>query len=629
MIGGLLGGLANLGAVNAGMNTGLDQGSLALLRMIAAQQAQAQQQAIPLALQYLRQQPDQTQQPPTPDYSPQGVQSTPPTPPTGAWQGQGFAPPQASAPGIGQPSTQPLAGSQPPLKSDPVPFEGTAAWQPPKPPISPPGWPAGAQNVPMSGGGTPAGGRAPTPPLTAQDHQAAGQFVNPLLANFPAQFYGRASLPGMARFIEQHAPPGTPDRVKWAALDMMSHMLAPQDKEMMQLLLAQLRYDQGERRLAQGERRIDVMESGQEARAREAARREDIAERRLHDIEAGVGQPGQIIQQQPDPNVPGDTSHTYLLPRGSATPQEIQFPGKGAVSKLGASGAAGGDKLNISKTVQILDSKGNVISTVLAREGRNKAGWVDSQTGRPIELKPGETLKEITPSTAGGGRAGAQLVRQEIGGREVLSDLQNAMQLPLGTTIGPLGTYEAGTSIMGALRGDLVRKLTSQDAQLMQASMANMSRELSILMSPVYGGHWAAQQIDPLIPKDGDTLGTVIFKMARLAQTANNALEVVAKSPALSNDQQKLAEDMRRAISEAVPWTTAQALAFARQGKQDQTFKDFMGGGKTGKGGAATYSTPDDVVNAVASGALSPEEGKRIIVEKFGVPGAGLPAQQR
>lgn len=274
-----------------------------------------------------------------------------------------------------------------------------------------------------------------------------------------------------------------------------------------------------------------------------------------------------------------------VTPDGKAKP--VQLP---EGTKLrGERGAI--DGLESSKTLQILDSKGNVVRTVMARERRNAAGWLDSQTGEPIKLEKGQQIRQVTPGSATGGRAGAQVLRQEIGGREVLSDLQNAVKLPVGTTIGPLGTSVPGTSVMGALQGDLVRKLTDQDSQLMQASMASMTRELSILMSPVYGGNYAAQQIEPLVPKSGDTIATVLFKLARLGQSADNALEAVSKSPLLSNDQQEYARDLRTQIQQAIPWSSEQALAFAQGPNPGESFGDFMrghtGSQQQGQGGGA------------------------------------------
>jgi hypothetical protein len=117
--------------------------------------------------------------------------------------------------------------------------------------------------------------------------------------------------------------------------------------------------------------------------------------------------------------------------------------------------------------------------------------------------------------------------------------------------------------------------------------MASLSRELSILMSPVYGGGWAAQQIEPLIPKQGDTIGTVMFKMARIAQSADNALEAVSKAQFLSNDEKKYASDMRGQIGRAIPWSTQQAQAFAQKGQAKESFGAFVKrGGMQQKGGA-------------------------------------------
>ena len=182
---------------------------------------------------------------------------------------------------------------------------------------------------------------------------------------------------------------------------------------------------------------------------------------------------------------------------------------------------------------EVLDKDDNVVRTIMAREGKGQAGFVSSETGAPIELKPGEHVRQITPSS-GGGRAAGQVLRQQIGAREVQSDLENAVQMPIGQTTGMLGQFHPGVTLKEALAGDLARKLTSQDAQLMQTSMANMSRELSILMSPVYGGNWAAEQMDPLIPKEGDTVAVTIFDLARFAQTADNALEGLGHSHLLS-----------------------------------------------------------------------------------------------
>jgi hypothetical protein len=263
-----------------------------------------------------------------------------------------------------------------------------------------------------------------------------------------------------------------------------------------------------------------------------------------------------------------------------ATPDEIAQAhadnvAKRLVQMKPKSASAAG--LETGKPFEIVDDKGKVIRQVQLREHKDQAGYVEADSGNPLVLKPGEHVRQITPTTAGGGRAGAQVMRQLVGGREVLSDLQNAVSMPVGTTIGWLGNVNPGPTITGALAGDLTRHLTSQDSQLMQASMASLKRELSTLMSPVYGGNYASEQIDPLIPKEGDTLATALFKLARIAQSADNALEAAGKSPLLSNDEQEYAASMRNDINTAIPWSPAQALAFAYGEHPKESFGDFVG----------------------------------------------------
>jgi hypothetical protein len=377
---------------------------------------------------------------------------------------------------------------------------------------------------------------------------------------------GRMQIPQLAKRIDELYP-GLDPVVKGMALQFSAKMLAPDQAA---TLRAWMQENNANFRVAIAEFQAKEREKAAETRASTSGTR--LLETPKGLVEWHPGQP---------------------IPEGAS------------VSKGGTASNA----LEMSKTLEVLNDKGEVVRTLLARESRNKAGWVDSATGKPIELKSGETLKQVTPTTSGGGRAGAQVLRQQIGGREVLSDLQNAVSMPVGSTIGWLGTYQPGTSMTGVLGGDLARQLTTQDAQLMQASFASLSRELSILMSPVYGGNWAAQQIDPLIPKSGDTMGTVLFKISRIAQSADNALEALEKAPVLSNDQKSFAKDLRKQILEAVPWTPNEAMSFARgadKGEKDESFADFMkrkpGGKEPAAAKGATAGAPKEGDIATAPG---------------------------
>lgn len=301
-----------------------------------------------------------------------------------------------------------------------------------------------------------------------------------------------------------------------------------------------------------------------------------------------IQQPGRGAADTLEPTKPYDVLKDGKVVRTVLARERKDRPGfvdaqSGDEIKLGEGEALqphqkpANDSLEVSKPYDIVDDKGHIVKpNVMLRERKDQAGYVHSETGDPLVLEKGQSVKQITPTTSGGGRAGAQVLRQLVGGREVLSDLENAVRLPVGTTTGPLGSVHPGPSVRDALIGDLTRKLTDQDSQLMQASMASMERELSVLMSPVYGGNWAAQQISPLIPKSGDTIQTVIFKLARLAQSADNALEAASKSPILSNEEQQYANDLRSKIKEAIPWSSGDAMDFVYRGRPKESFGAYV-----------------------------------------------------
>jgi hypothetical protein len=278
--------------------------------------------------------------------------------------------------------------------------------------------------------------------------------------------------------------------------------------------------------------------------------------------------------QPPEQKIFADMDQAFFVKTGQHfTPeQEIE-----AVHQIRQQAGGRGGEFEASKTVQVLDKDGAVVRTFLARERKDSPGWVVSQSGEPVKLEEGQQIREVSPGAAGaGGRAGQQVVRQEIGAREVQSDLENAVNLPVGTTTGMLGSVVPGTSMPEALKGDLARQLTSNEAALMQASMAGVSRELSILMSPVYGGHWAATAMDPLIPQEGNSIGVSLFKLARIRQSADNALEALSHSNLVSNDEKEYAKTMRKSLSNAIFWTPAQALSFTMRGKPSESFADFV-----------------------------------------------------
>src|SRR5262249_39248312 len=150
-------------------------------------------------------------------------------------------------------------------------------------------------------------------------------------------------------------------------------------------------------------------------------------------------------------------------------------------------------------------------------------GWFDVNF-QPYTPPPGTVVRPINPTQAGGGRAGQMTLRQVIAGKEVLRELQNMAALPVGTTTGWMGGYQAPTSLVGTVAGNLSRAITDQDAAFMQVAANNLGRELATLQLPVYLSEHVTKSIDNNVPLAGNSLETSLYKMATLAQTTDQAL---------------------------------------------------------------------------------------------------------
>jgi hypothetical protein len=237
----------------------------------------------------------------------------------------------------------------------------------------------------------------------------------------------------------------------------------------------------------------------------------------------------------------------------------------------------GGEGLEAGKPFDILDKNGKVVqSGVQLREGKSEAGYVHAEDGSPLVLKPGEHVKQTSTSASTGGRVAGQAVRQTAAGHEVITDLANVVRLPFGTTLGTLATVHPGSSIFGAVQSRMTRGITSNEAKFMEASLSGLKRELSMLMSPVYGGAWASEQLNGMIPVAGDGQGLALFKIARMAQTADNALIAMENSSIFNPQQHDEIVQMRKDIRDIIPYTPANVYDFYHTGRHSMSFGEYV-----------------------------------------------------
>lgn len=370
-----------------------------------------------------------------------------------------------------------------------------------------------------------------------QTANAAGQ----QLAQLGGQ--GRQSLANAAAAIEAANPNASP-AVKFMALSQISKLLAPSDRTELSLLLLQQKQDfakeMQEGRLAQQKEMFDLRQKQQEEMSKLRA---DQKNPDLVEMEGGGV--------------------------GALKPDLTVTPIPGITGKVGAVGSRGSAPQNI----QGFDSDGKVVfeGSAVYKSG---TGWIDPKEQTPV---PGVRWERTGQGAAGGaGRSGAQISRQLTSSREILSDLQNVRDMPLSSSRGIFGGRSQGPGLLDALKENLAETVTSEDAELTNSALAGLGRELSIVVSPVYGGKWAADSFNALSLKEGQTNLVKAYNLARMKQTADNALETIENTDWVGKQQKEYAKTMRSKLDEAIFWTPKQVMDFRRSADDRETFGDFV-----------------------------------------------------
>lgn len=366
--------------------------------------------------------------------------------------------------------------------------------------------------------------RAGVPQPAARDVVQTGQAaINEL---DPKQF-GIYSLPEVAQAVEKASGPDTDPVVKSMAIGGLMKLLQPQD---------QMYY------------RAQMQQNRDEIQMWKTRYVQSEIDRRTQSGQSFREQQTQFVQSEED---------------------------RRAAMRAQGGGTRGGG-LAVGKQYEYTDKDGTS-RQVMLREDRSKAGYVDALTGQPFRLPEGaKNFKQVTASVAGGGRAGAQVQRQLTAGPEIALDLENVKDMPVGTTIGALGDVKPGSTIFGTLQGDLARQLTDEDEANMQMAMAGVGRELTTLMNPVYGGRWASDQLEPLLPRAGRTVTNMLYAFARIKQTATNALDSLQPSPMLNEAQKEYARGLKGRMEEAIPWSVKDVQAFIKQANPRESFGEFV-----------------------------------------------------
>lgn len=396
-------------------------------------------------------------------------------------------------------------------------------------------------------------------------------------SSIPPEVYGRMSMQALAQQIEK-ANPGADPMVKMLALERGAKLMAPAEARMWEFFKLQHQ----ETLLAERQKAIDARaekaESGRNERFNASQER----------IAAGSG---QIIETDQGP---------MRIPPGGTKAVPIDIGGAKVLGKGGKPQQA---------NIVAYDKDGKRLFGGAANYDPQTKQWSNSATNEPIVADHVEVVGK-GGGAASGGRAGAQTSRQLTGAREVQSDLEAVTSLPITVTRGIFGGRTQGPGLFDALKENLAETLTDEDAQLTNSALAGLGRELSNVVSPVYGGRWASDQFNALTLKEGQSVLVKLYNIARMRQIVDNGLETIINTDWVGPQQKDYAAKMRDSINKTVPWTIQDVLAFKTKGDDQQSFSDFVksnqiGGAAGRKEGEPAATAPLPAADAAGADATS------------------------
>lgn len=416
---------------------------------------------------------------------------------------------------------------------------------------------AGLQFRGAGGGGSTQGGSGGNPLSEAPPpmQQAGMQVARQTASTIPQPMWGSLGLPQLAQQIDKIAPGANPT-IKFMALQQAATLLAPMQREQLQIMMQQHTEDF---QAAMQDRRQQFDLQMEKTRVGDRAQ-----------------QAGQLVQ---------DAQGNWVSIRGSqATPvTQGGQPVSGPLTRPGSPNTG----QRTSRNIEVTDPDGKVIFTGAAHKDTS-GEWASDKDNKPIEVPDGGSIR-LMSGEGQGRQAQTAIQRLMIAGNEIPRAMKNLVDLPITATTGIFAGLgqEKPADLGDAVKRTLANKMTSEDAQSVLVSFQGISRSIASLEAAgaAQGLVGLTARADVLMPREGDTAGTVLRKYAEIRQLMEQSIETIKTSPNIAPPQVKLLDQMLGQIKEAVPWTVPEVNKL-QTNPDAQTVRAFAASQGVGEGAA-------------------------------------------
>jgi len=201
--------------------------------------------------------------------------------------------------------------------------------------------------------------------------------------------------------------------------------------------------------------------------------------------------------------------------------------------------------------------------------------------------------------SAGGGAKSAIIEQRQdtlaTNAMEFVKTLGNIRGLPMSST-GVMGRQTASSLFTAPLEA-ASNTLTTEAVQRYKTEMGGLGNHLAWMISGGLSPSVSVQNkfSDLLDIKEGDKPTTVLTKLARARQEADNVMAVKQQSRLISPEMKEMFGELRKELETTIPFTVNDVNTWANQRKnKKETFDEFIQRSGLSKGGAAQTVTVGD-----------------------------------
>jgi|GEM_PF-3918412 len=239
----------------------------------------------------------------------------------------------------------------------------------------------------------------------------------------------------------------------------------------------------------------------------------------------------------------------------------------------------------------------------------------NSQTFGSVKTGPDGTPIQIPNANAGGEGAVQQRYtnRMVSAASGLAKETGNLSRIGLTASTGAQIGAGHPNSLLGAVKDNLGKSLSTDDSQNYAASMANVDRQLGMLETAggVPPGTYVTQLRDATTNVPGSSTNARLYHAAIIRQIVEQAAEQV-QAGAAGPTQKQAIFDAASKIQSNVPFTPSEVIDFGREGKPGQTFEQYLAT-KQGRDKPEQFGTPRNAPAPAATPSSAPPPGFKVL----------------